>query len=59
MLQASRSTIIVAMGDRVALLFTDIEGSTRMLERLGERYEKLQAEHDRLMREGIAAGAGV
>ena len=56
--QASRSTIIVAMGDRVALLFTDIEGSTRMLERLGERYEELQAEHDRLMREAIAAAGG-
>jgi predicted ATPase/class 3 adenylate cyclase len=50
--------IIAAMGDRVALLFTDIEGSTRMLERLGERYEELQVEHDRLMRRAIAAAGG-
>lgn len=40
------------------MLFTDIEGSTRMLERLGERYEELQAEHDRLVREAIAAAGG-
>ena len=42
----------------MALLFTDIEGSTRMLDRLGERYEEVQAEHDRLMREAIAAAGG-
>ena len=46
------------MANRVALLFTDIEGSTRMLERLGERYEELQAEHDRLMRGAITAAGG-
>ena len=40
------------------MLFTDIEGSTRMLERLGQRYEEVQAEHDRLMREAIAAAGG-
>jgi class 3 adenylate cyclase len=34
----------------VTLLFTDIEGSTRLLERLGDRYVEVLAEHRRLLR---------
>lgn len=42
----------------VTLLFTDIAGSTRMLERLGNRYLDLISEHDRVLREGIVACHG-
>jgi predicted ATPase/class 3 adenylate cyclase len=34
----------------VSLLFTDIEGSTRLLHTLGERYAEALAEHGRLLR---------
>ena len=36
----------------VTLLFSDIEGSTRLLERLGDRYVEVLAEHRRLLRRG-------
>jgi len=42
----------------VTLLFTDIEGSTRLLERLGERYPGLLEEHKRLLRAAFSAHAG-
>src|SRR5688572_18392121 len=35
----------------VTFLFTDIEGSTRLLQQLGEKYTTLLAEHDQLLRE--------
>ena len=34
----------------VTLLFTDIEGSTRLLERLGDRYVQVLAAHQELLR---------
>src|SRR5579885_3356827 len=34
----------------VTLLFTDIEGSTRLLQRLGESYAQVLREHRRLLR---------
>jgi predicted ATPase/class 3 adenylate cyclase len=34
----------------VTLLFTDIEGSTRLLQQLGDRYGDVRAEHQRLLR---------
>ncbi|MGH2489266.1 MAG: adenylate/guanylate cyclase domain-containing protein, partial [Candidatus Limnocylindria bacterium] len=43
----------------VTFLFTDIEGSTRLLQRVGEAYRDLLATHDRMLREAIAAGGGV
>jgi predicted ATPase/class 3 adenylate cyclase len=43
----------------VTLLFTDIEGSTRLLERLGSEYEQVLAEHRRLIREAVSAQGGV
>ena len=43
----------------VTFLFTDIEGSTRLLEELGtDRYERLQEEHAAILRRAIAAGGG-
>jgi predicted ATPase/class 3 adenylate cyclase len=42
----------------VTLLFTDIEGSTRLLERLGDRYLEVLGEHRRLLRAAFAKFAG-
>ena len=42
----------------VTLLFTDIEGSTRLLRRLGDAYADVLAEHQRLLREAFAAHGG-
>jgi class 3 adenylate cyclase len=38
----------------ITLLFTDIEGSTRLLERLGDSYVEVLAEHRRLLRAAFA-----
>jgi predicted ATPase/class 3 adenylate cyclase len=44
----------------VTFLFTDVEGSTRLLHELGaERYAAALAEHRRVVREAFAAGGGV
>jgi class 3 adenylate cyclase len=43
----------------VTLLFTDIEGSTRLLEQLGTRYEQVLVEHRRLIRDAVATHHGV
>ncbi|HEX2030167.1 MAG TPA: tetratricopeptide repeat protein [Actinomycetota bacterium] len=43
----------------VTFLFTDIEGSTRLLNRLGDGYAPLLEAHQRLLRETFAAGEGV
>jgi class 3 adenylate cyclase len=43
----------------VTLLFSDIEGSTRLLERLGEAYADALAEHRRLVRKAVEAHGGV
>jgi class 3 adenylate cyclase len=42
----------------VTLLFSDIEGSTRLLERLGARYAELLASHHAIVRAAIAAHGG-
>jgi predicted ATPase/class 3 adenylate cyclase len=42
----------------ITFLFTDIEGSTRMLEELGDVWADALATHNRLVREGIAAHGG-
>jgi predicted ATPase/class 3 adenylate cyclase len=42
----------------VAFLFTDIEGSTRLLARLPDRYGELLAEHQRVLRAAFAAHDG-
>jgi predicted ATPase/class 3 adenylate cyclase len=43
----------------VTLLFTDIEGSTRLLDELGDRYQELLERHHRILRQAIAANSGV
>jgi class 3 adenylate cyclase len=49
------SAIILAVRElpsgTVTLLFTDIEGSTRLLHELGERYADVLAEHRRVIDE--------
>ena len=42
----------------VTLLFTDIEGSTELLKRLGPRYHELLDEHSRILREAAASHGG-
>jgi class 3 adenylate cyclase len=42
----------------VTFLFTDVEGSTRLLERLGERYRDVQRRHDAIVRAAIAGSDG-
>src|SRR6266581_4672240 len=43
----------------VTFLFTDIEGSTRLLQELGERYAAVQEEHHAIVRRAVAHGGGV
>ena len=43
----------------VTFLFTDIEGSTRLLHELGDGYADALAEHRRLLREAFACHGGV
>lgn len=43
----------------VTFLFTDIEGSTRLLRELGERYAALLEDHRRRLRAAVAAHGGV
>jgi WD40 repeat protein/class 3 adenylate cyclase len=42
----------------VTFLFTDVEGSTRLLKQLRERYVQAHAEHQRILREAFAAHGG-
>ena len=42
----------------VTFLFTDVEGSTRLLKQLRDRYGSVLAEHQRLLREAFAAHGG-
>ncbi len=43
----------------ITLLFTDIEGSTRLLHELGDAYRELLMEHRRLFREAVTSHGGV
>jgi predicted ATPase/class 3 adenylate cyclase len=43
----------------VTFVFTDIERSTRLLQRAGDAYRNLLATHDGILRDAIAAGGGV
>jgi YVTN family beta-propeller protein len=53
---------MAASGERptgtVTFLFSDIEGSTRLLQRLGALYGQALAEHQRLLREAFEAHGG-
>ncbi len=43
----------------VTFLFTDIEGSTRLLQQLGDAYPDLLSEHHRLLRKAVETEGGV
>jgi predicted ATPase len=43
----------------VTLLFTDVEGSTRLLREMGDAYAEALAEHRRVVRRAVAAHGGV
>jgi class 3 adenylate cyclase len=43
----------------VTFLFTDIEGSTALLKRFGDRYEELLTEHRRIVRDTFARTNGI
>src|SRR5436190_22115778 len=43
----------------VTFLFTDVEGSTRLLQELGDDYANVLAEHRRVLREAFARHGGV
>ena len=45
-------------GGAVTFLFTDIEGSTRLVKALRERYPQVLAEHGRLVRAAVAGQGG-
>jgi len=42
----------------VTFLFTDIEGSTRLMQELGDRYVELQVTHHALLRDAFASNQG-
>ena len=42
----------------VTFVFTDVEGSTRLLKQLGERYDDTMAAHWRLLREAFTEAGG-
>jgi predicted ATPase/class 3 adenylate cyclase len=43
----------------VTLLFTDIEGSTRLLQRLGDEYPAVLAQHQRILRNAVGRYGGI
>jgi DNA-binding NarL/FixJ family response regulator/class 3 adenylate cyclase len=43
----------------VTLVFTDVEGSTRLVQRLGDRYPHVLDDHRRLFRQAVEAAKGV
>ena len=50
--------VSVLPGGTVTFLFTDIEGSTRLLQELGDAYADVVSDHRRLLREAFAAAGG-
>jgi class 3 adenylate cyclase len=45
-------------GGTVTFLFSDVEGSTRLLEQLGDRYGEVHSEHRRILRDQLGAAGG-
>jgi class 3 adenylate cyclase len=45
-------------GGTVTFLFSDIEGSTRLLEQLGDRYQDIHRDHRRILRERLSEAGG-
>jgi class 3 adenylate cyclase len=50
--------VIKLPGGTISLLFTDVEGSTQLQHRLGDRYQDVVAEHRRLLEETFAQHGG-
>jgi class 3 adenylate cyclase len=48
----------VLPGGTVTFLFSDIEGSTQLLERLGDRYEDVDRDHRRILRQRLSESGG-
>lgn len=46
-------------GGTVTFLFSDIEGSTRLLEQLGDRYEDVDRDHRRILRQWLGEAGGL
>ncbi len=42
----------------VTLVFTDVEGSTQLVQQLGDGYAQVLADHRRLLRDAVASGEG-
>ena len=55
---ASQASADVAAGATITFLFTDIEGSTRLLQRLGDRYRVVLADHQAIIRQAVGAAGG-
>src|SRR4051794_30609589 len=55
--RATMGSVVLPAGT-VTLLFSDIEGSTQLLERLGEAYAVVLEEHRRIVRGAVAAHGG-
>jgi class 3 adenylate cyclase len=53
-----RGTMVEVPSGTVTLLFTDVEGSTRLLKQLRQEYGQLLADHHRLMRSALEHHAG-
>jgi predicted ATPase/class 3 adenylate cyclase len=47
-----------ASPEHLTLLFTDIEGSTQLLEALGDRYSEVLSRHFELLREAVSGSGG-
>src|SRR5262245_21319887 len=58
MVERVRSDMKLPHG-KVTFLFTDIEGSTRLLQELGDEYANVLAGHRRMLREEFARHGGV
>ncbi|MDX6599013.1 MAG: hypothetical protein QOE87_2900, partial [Gaiellales bacterium] len=57
--RADTSAMVDLPSGTVTLLFTDIEGSTRLLHELGDRYVEVLADHRRALRAAVAEHHGV
>jgi predicted ATPase/class 3 adenylate cyclase len=56
---ASDTSGVVLPSGTITLLFTDIEGSTRLLHELGDRYVEVLADHRRTLRTAVVEHRGV
>jgi YVTN family beta-propeller protein len=56
--EASTRTVPEPLSGAVTFLFTDIEGSTRLVKQLRERWGPVVAAHQRILREAFAAHRG-